>query len=66
MRWVSIYLVGYVIFLGGVVWGLSYAGVLDRIGSTWTAIGILIAIGVGIMLAVSGSGKKETIDIERH
>jgi hypothetical protein len=34
-----------------------------RIGTIWTLIGVAIAIGIGIMLAVSHSGRKETIEI---
>ena len=40
-------------------------GVLDAIGSTWTTIGVVILIGLGIMFAVSNSGTKENIQIER-
>jgi hypothetical protein len=29
-------------------------------------IGVVIAIGLGIMFAVAGSGRKETIEIDRH
>jgi hypothetical protein len=41
------------------------SGVLDRIGTTWTVIGVVIAIGIGIMIAVANSGRKENIRIER-
>jgi hypothetical protein len=40
-------------------------GVLASIGTTWTLIGVVIAIGIGIMLAVSSSGSKENIEIDR-
>jgi hypothetical protein len=62
----SIYLFGYVILLVGVIAALWKAGILDQIGPTWTIIGIVIAIGIGIMLSVSSGGEKKTIDIERH
>jgi len=65
MKWTGIYLVGYIIMLGGIIAALWKSGVLERIGSTWTIIGIVIAIGVGIMIAVANSGKKESINIER-
>jgi hypothetical protein len=29
-------------------------------------IGVVIAIGLGIMFAVAGSGRKESIEIDRH
>jgi len=43
MKWMQMYLVGYVIMLGGVVAGLWKMGVLARVGAGWTAIGIVIA-----------------------
>ena len=66
MKWVNVYLVGYVIFIIGVVAALAKAGVLDRVGTGWTAIGVVIAIGLGIMFSISASGRKETIEIDRH
>lgn len=65
MKWTGIYLAGYVILIGGVIAALWKLGIIARIGIGWTAIGVVIAIGLGIMLAVSHSGRKETIDINR-
>ena len=65
MKWVNVYFLGYVILMGGVIAALAKMGVLHRIGTGWTAIGIVIAIGLGIMFAVSGSGQKESIEIDR-
>jgi hypothetical protein len=65
MKWTGIYLVGYVILIGGLLAALWKLGVLASIGTTWTLIGVVIAIGIGIMLAVSSSGTKENIQIDR-
>ena len=65
MKWAGIYLVGYVILIGGFLAALWKMGVLARIDTTWTLIGVVIAIGIGIMLAVSSSGRKENIEINR-
>jgi len=65
MKWTGIYLLGYVILIGGLVAALWKLGVLARIGTAWTLIGIMIAIGIGIMLAVTSSGNKENIEIDR-
>ena len=59
------FLLGFVILLGGVLAGLWKLGILARIGTTWTLIGVVIAIGLGIMVAVSNSGAKENIEIQR-
>lgn len=61
MKWTGIYLVGYVILMGGVLAALWQLDVLATVGTVWTAIGVIIAIGIGIMLAVSSSGTKENV-----
>jgi hypothetical protein len=41
--------------------------VIARVGPAWTAIGIVIAIGLGIMVSVTSSGDKKTVEIdEKH
>jgi hypothetical protein len=45
VKWVQMYLVGYVIVVGGLVAALWKLGVIERVGPAWTAIGIVIAIG---------------------
>jgi len=65
MKWAGIYLLGYVILIGGLLAALWKLGILARIGMTWTLIGVVIAIGIGIMIAVSNSGSKENIEIDR-
>ena len=59
------YFVGFVILIGGVLAALWKLGILDSIGTTWTVIGVVIAIGLGIIIAVSHSGSKENIEIDR-
>ena len=65
MKWAVMYLVGFVILIGGVLAALWKFGILDSIGTTWTVIGVVIAIGLGIMIAVTHSGSKENIEIDR-
>ena len=65
MKWASMYLVGFIVLIGGVLAALWKLGILAEIGETWTAIGVVIAVGVGIMVAVSHSGTKENIEIDR-
>jgi hypothetical protein len=65
MKWMQMYLVGYVIVIGGIVAALWKMGVIERVGTGWTAIGIVIAIGLGFMISVSNSGNKETVEIDQ-
>ena len=65
MKWMGIYLSGYVVLLVGIFLALWKLAVLERIGATWTVIAVVIAVGLGIMMAVSGSGEKKTIEVER-
>ena len=65
MKWTGIYLVGYIIVIGGIIAALWKAGIIESIGTTWAVIGAVIALGIGIMLAVSNGGSKESIEIDR-
>lgn len=53
MRSIRLFLIGYVVLVVGIGLALWQVGLLDRIAPIWLAIGVLIAIGVGIMLSVS-------------
>jgi hypothetical protein len=65
MKWTGVYLVGFVIFIAGILAALWKLDILASIGAVWTLIGLAIVIGIVIMLAVSHSGKKETIEIDQ-
>jgi hypothetical protein len=58
MKWAGIYLAGYAIFVGGFFAALWQWGILARMGATWIVIAVVIAIGIGIMLAISKSGHR--------
>ena len=64
MKWMQMYLLGYAIVLCGLVAALWKVGVIDRVGPAWTAIGVVIAIGIGFMISVANSGKKESVEID--
>jgi hypothetical protein len=66
MKWMSMYLIGYVLVVAGIIAALWKIGVLERIGGFWLGIGLVIAVGIGIILAVSGSGTKQTIEVDRR
>jgi uncharacterized membrane protein YccC len=65
MKWTGMYLTGYIILIVGVLAALWKLGILASIGAVWTLIGVVIAIGIGIMVSVANSGKKENIEIDR-
>jgi hypothetical protein len=56
MRFIHLYLIGYFILVVGVGLALWQAGILNRVAPIWLAIGVIVAVGLGIMLSVS-SGK---------
>ena len=58
MRFINMYLVGYFILLIGALAALWYGGVLRHVSPVWVVIGLVIAVGLGIMLSVS-AGKPE-------
>ena len=65
MKWAGMYLVGFVVLVGGVLAALWQLGILQNIGTTWSVIGVAILLGFGIMISVSNSGSKENIEIDR-
>ena len=58
MRFVNIYLIGYFLLVIGALAALWYGGVLRQISPVWIIIGLVIAVGLGVMLSVS-AGKPE-------
>ena len=60
VQFINLYLIGYVILIVGGVLALWYGGMLQTIAPAWIAIGLVIAVGFGIMLSVS-AGKPPTI-----
>lgn len=58
MRFVNIYLIGYCILILGALAALWYGGALRHIAAMWVVIGLTIAVGLGIMLAIS-AGKPD-------
>ena len=56
MRFINMYLIGYFILIIGICLALWQSGVLDSVAPIWIGIGAVVAVGVGIMMAVS-SGK---------
>ena len=62
MRFVNIYLVGYVVLIVGALLALWYGGVLRHVSVVWVLIGLVIAVGLGIMLSVSAGNPEITRD----
>jgi len=59
MKWTGMYLLGFVILVGGLLAALWKLGILATIGTTWTVIGVVIALGIGIMISVASSGTRK-------
>lgn len=55
MKFLQIYLAGYFVLVLGALLALWQAGVLGRISPVWTAIGLIIALGLGVILAVTST-----------
>lgn len=58
VRFVNMYFVGYVILVMGVALALWRSGILNDVAPVWIGIGVVIALGLGIMMSV-GSGKPD-------
>jgi hypothetical protein len=51
-----LYVAGFVILLGGLVYGAF----LLHVPQTWIGVGALVMIGLGIMMAVSRTKQRDT------
>lgn len=58
MKFVNMYLVGYFLLVIGAVSALWYGGVLRQVSPVWIIIGLIVAVGLGIMLSIS-AGKPD-------
>ena len=56
MKFINMYLIGYFVLVVGICLALWQSGALNSVGPVWIGIGALVAVGIGIMMAVS-SGK---------
>jgi hypothetical protein len=56
MKFIHLFLIGYFVLVLGAVMALWKAGVMAHVSGIWVAIGTIVVVGIGIMLAVS-SGK---------
>ena len=53
MKFINMYLIGYVVLILGIVLALWKTGVLEHVSGVWIAIGVVVAIGLGVMMSVS-------------
>lgn len=65
MKWMGMYLLGYVLLIVAVLLALWKTGLLASIQPFWIGVGLLVAVGLGIMVAVANSGTKESIEVDR-
>jgi hypothetical protein len=55
VRFVHLYLIGYFVLVVGAVLALWQSGALARVGGAWFVIGMTVALGLGIVLAVTSA-----------
>ena len=65
MKYLKLYLVGYFVLLIGAGLALWQSGILEQIPGIWLAIGVIVAVGLGIMLAVASSPRAVTTTTTR-
>ena len=65
MKWLAIYMFGFVLFIGAVFTGLLKWGIIQKIGWKWTAIGLVAALGIGLMFSVSAANSRGSININK-
>ena len=65
MRFIHLFLVGYFVLVLGVLLGLWQTGVLSHIAPIWIGVGVLVAVGIGIMMSVASGKPDITKEVER-
>lgn len=65
MRTIHLFLVGYFVLVLGIGVALWQLGVLGRVSPVWIVVAALMAVGVGIMMAVSSGKSTITESIEK-
>jgi hypothetical protein len=65
MRFIHLFLIGYFVLVLGITLALWQTGVLSRIAPIWIAVGVLVAVGAGIMMSVSSGKPTITEEVER-
>lgn len=65
MKWTGMYLLGFFLLIAAALLAMWKTGILASIPPFWLGVGLLAVIGIGIMVAVANSGKKETIEVDR-
>ena len=60
MRFLYAYLIGYFLLVIGAGLALWQAGAFYRLGPIWVVIGITVALGLGILLALTADKRPVT------
>jgi hypothetical protein len=53
MKFIHLYLIGYFLLIFGAGLTLWQAGVLQRVPASWVLIAAVIAVGPGVLLAIT-------------
>jgi hypothetical protein len=65
MRFIGLFLVGYVVLVLGIGLALWQSGLFSRIAPIWGGVGALIVVGGGIMLAVMSGKPTVTEELQK-
>jgi hypothetical protein len=60
MRFLYAYLIGYFLLILGAGLALWQAGAFSRLGPIWVVIGFTMALGLGILLALTADKRRLT------
>ncbi len=55
MSSLAIYIVGFIILIGGLAYGASMAGLATQ----WIVVGVLVLMGIGVVLGVTRTRQKD-------
>jgi hypothetical protein len=55
MSFLRVYIVAYFVLIVGALLALWKADILSRLPLAWIAVGLIIAVGLGVMLSVTST-----------
>ena len=66
MRWAGAYMTGYLMLIAAILLSLWKTGYLAKVEPFWIGVGLLVVVGLGLMVSVAYSGKREVIEVDQR
>jgi hypothetical protein len=65
VRFINLFLIGYCVLIAGLCLAMWQLGVFRHVAPIWLGIGVLVAVGLGIMMSVRSGKPTITEEVDR-